>query len=104
MNASGGRGDYFPAMVPEIDKSIQNCNERVKEIDTNLTRNKIRIDEALFFGIMAIGSAVTCVLLNILAFGAITNKGLHVVNMTLLVFLFFMCIDFILKAIGTVIR
>ncbi|MFQ5822329.1 MAG: hypothetical protein ACE5I5_20330 [Candidatus Heimdallarchaeota archaeon] len=79
---------------------IEKCEKRLEEINDGIAHNKEQIDDALFLGFMSLGFAVTCILMNIWAFGAIGNEGLYFTNLAILIIPFFLCIDFI----GLVVR
>ncbi len=83
-------------------EAIEKYEQRLEEIDKSISHNKKQINDALFFGVVAIGFAVSCTFMSILAFGAISN-GLHFLHLALPFSLFFMCFDFIVVAIKTVI-
>ena len=104
MNASGGRGEYFGAMVPKIEESIENCNKRIEKIDDDLAHNKKQIEKASFLSFASLGIAFVCILMNIWTFGAVGNEGLHFLNLTILLSLFFLWLDFIFELIRTVIK
>lgn len=96
------KGSQTTDLVKQVRK---NLDDRINEVGNRLTSNKKQIRDALFSGTMAIGTAVTCILMNIWAFGDIINEveGIHFFDITLLLSLFFLCVDFIFQGIKTVI-
>lgn len=84
-----------------VHETIEN---RLSEIKDNLNKNADKVRKVTRLGVMAVGSAVTCIIMNIWAFGDTTNGGMHFLSLNLLLILLFLCIDFIFEAIRTVIE
>jgi len=86
------------------EKSIEKCDVRIEEIDDDLTRNEKQIKEASSLGFASLGIAFVCILMNIWTFGAVGDEGLHFFNLTMLLSLLFLWLDFVFKLIRTVIK
>lgn len=86
------------------EEAIKKCDVRIEEIDDDLTRNENQIKDASFLSFASLGIAFVCILMNVWTFGAVGNEGLHFFNLTVLLSLFFLWLDFVFKLIRTVIR
>jgi len=88
----------------DLKTAIAKCGKRIKEIDDDLAHNKEQIKKASYHGLMSVGFAVVCILTSVWLFGAVTNEGLYLINLVVLLSFFFVCVDSILNVIDTVIR
>lgn len=84
--------------VQEFSELYEN---RSKDIEEKLKQNEKQIKNALYYGVLSLGFSISCTLLSIWAFGAVSN-ALHFLHITLPILLFFMCINCIFMTIRTV--
>ena len=104
MQALGRGGLQLERSRGLLEEASKTIKTRLNQIDNNLDHNGDQINKASSYGTMAIGSSVVCIFIDIWAFGAITEGGLHFLNITLLLSFFFLCLDFTFQGIRTVIR
>jgi len=76
----------------------------LQKFDKELKDNSNRIHKALIYGVLAIGFSVVCIVTNVIAFGTITEKGLHYAIILMLIYFFFLCILFTNMTIRIVIK
>ena len=97
----GSMGAYEMIFAGEAQKK---CEVRTEEIDDELARNKMQIERASFLGFGSLGIAFVCILVNVGYFGLVRSEGMNFLNLTILLSLFFLWLDFILSLVRTVIR
>lgn len=93
-----------PLDTPHGLEARRRCKNRIKEINNDLARNKEQLESASVLSFASLGIAFVCILMNIYTFGAVGNKGLHFLNLTILLSLFFVWLDCVFKLIRTVIK
>jgi len=93
--------EIYVKTIGGLESTIEKCRKRLEEINDGITHNEKQIKKAPFLNFASLGVAFVCILMSVWTFGAVGDEGLHLFNFTLLISLFFLCLDFVFKVIET---